>query len=97
MTDACLLRLKSPDRYAWRHWDGELVFFDELSGDTRLIQGWSGAVLDLIAKRQPIGVESIERELASAMAIPQDDAFHAVIQGAVTTLRNYRLIDDTAL
>lgn len=91
-----LLRLESPDRFSWRHWDGEFVFFDELSGETRLIHGWAGAVLEVIAERQPIDIERIGIELAAEADLPLDDNLRERIREAVDTLRGFVLIGDVA-
>jgi PqqD family protein of HPr-rel-A system len=96
MGEKPLLRLESPDRFAWRHWDGEFVFFDELSGETRLLHGWAGAVLELIAERQPIDIERIGTELATTANLPLDDDLRDRIREAVDTLRNFVLIGDAA-
>lgn len=96
MGEKPLLRLENPDRFSWRHWDGEFVFFDELSGDTRLIYGCAGAVLELIAEKQPVDVEAISVELAAAANVPIDDKLRERVQEAVDTLRGFVLIGDAA-
>ncbi|GGF10879.1 hypothetical protein GCM10011611_15610 [Aliidongia dinghuensis] len=96
MGEKPLLRLESPDRFSWRHWDGEFVFFDELSGETRLLHGWAGAVFELIAERQPIDMERLTNELAAAANLPLDDDLRMAVREAVDTLKSFVLIGDAA-
>jgi PqqD family protein of HPr-rel-A system len=88
-----LLRVGDPDRFAWRHWDGELVFFDDLSGETRLIHGWAGIILERIAAGQPVSMATIESELAAAADLPREKCRDG-IRDAIDTLRGYGLICD---
>jgi hypothetical protein len=96
MAEARCLRLEDQDRFVWRHWDGELIFFDDESGETRLLSGWAGAVLDLIAERQPIGIEALENELAAATDSADDTGHRERIREAVDMLRDNGLIGYTA-
>lgn len=90
-----VLRLADPDRFSWRHWDGELLFFDDLSGETRLLGGCAGIVLELIAERQPIELETLEATLAAMAETQIDDVLRHQVRQAAETLYRYGLIDDT--
>jgi predicted transcriptional regulator len=57
---------------------------------------WAGAVLDLIAERQPIGIEALENELAAATDSADDTGHRERIREAVDMLRDNGLIGYTA-
>ena len=96
MADEGTFRLNEPDRFVWRHWEGELVFFDEHSGDTRLLSGWAGPVLELIAERQPIDTEALRRDLASLAGLPDDESLRERVQEAIDMLRGFGMVSDGA-
>ncbi len=90
------LRLADPDRFSWRHWDGELLFFDDLSGETRLLGGCAGMVLELIAEGQPVTLGALQAALAAAVDLPLDQALRDRVRDAADALRRYGLIGDAA-
>ena len=92
MDEAACLRLENQDRFVWRHWNGELIFFDDKSGETRLLSGWAGAVLEVIAEMQPVAVAVLERELAAAADVTDDRNLRQRIREAVDMLRDNGLI-----
>lgn len=61
------MRLTIPDASAvvWRRWDDELVVFNRVSGDTHLLSGPAGRILEMLL-HAPHSIGDVKSTLASS-------------------------------
>jgi hypothetical protein len=89
------LNIPDQERFVWRHWGSDLLLYDEHSGETRLVSGWTGAVLALVQEHQPIDAEKLLAELSTVADQPDGDELRERIREAVDMLIGYEVVCDT--
>jgi len=76
---------------AFREWDGEAVLYNDLSGNTHLLDG--GAVEVLLALRaEPLDAATLATRLADRFDA-EDDALPAAIDAMLTELAGLDLVE----
>ena len=65
----------------WRHWDYDVVVFDERSGATHLLNPFSATVLSLL--QEPSTINLLARRTAELMSIPCDEELLSGIDRAL--------------
>lgn len=88
------LSVQGQDRFVWRHWGNDLLLYDDYSGETRLISGWTGAVLALVQEHQPIDAQKLLAELSTVANQPDGDELRERIREAVEMLIGYEVVCD---
>lgn len=77
---------------AFREWDGEVVLFNDLSGDTHLLEG---AALDVLhaLQAQPADSATLARRLAPHFDLDDGADLPAVIADLITSLTRLDLVE----
>ena len=101
MTSSPIWRLAPGQRLLHRCWDGECVLYNDLSGDTHLLDEFALALLQqLQAEPQPAALlaASFGFEAESALMAPGEDLQSSaeLLHEVLTELAALHLIDSTA-
>ena len=84
-----------PEQLALRHWDGEFVAYNPLSGNTHFLDDVLGALLDAITRGR--GTEAELIELADTLIEYPDEASRAEdVRFMLGTLSDLGLIEPTS-
>lgn len=88
-------RVRSDTRLAWCDWRDESLIFDELSGDTHLLDMVSAAGLRLLYKEWHT-VESLAISLAKALDEPLDETIHHYADRLIILLSEKGILETIA-
>jgi hypothetical protein len=86
------LRVCGGGHVKWRHWDGELAIYDGLSGETVVLTGIAGMVLELLVELGPVRRSTLEAELAHILDSPLNEEYKWLLQKGLESLRDASLI-----
>ena len=88
-------RLTSPAPLPVRVWDGEVVVYNPLSGDTHLLDIVTGELLQLIIAG-PATVAALREAAATLLEVPDDDRLGQHVGQALAALDELGLIEPAA-
>ncbi len=89
-----MISVAQSSRFSWRHWDGELVLYDDLSGVTRLIEGPVGTILEILTEIAPTTRSGLGRHIEAVLDVPMDVDHQNMVNDALRTLIDYGLVVD---
>ena len=79
-----------------RMWDGDLVVYDEYSGETHWLNPVASVILSAIHQRGPCAVEELRSAILPLLTDEGRSSTETVIDSALDTLRRLRLVESVA-
>jgi PqqD family protein of HPr-rel-A system len=76
----------------WRQWEGSVVLFDEISGDTHALDPLAAELLVHLQDHRRTASD-LTLHIAAALGVSANEAFRAGIAVALDRLANSRLIE----
>ena len=92
MQAAVTWRLVPADSLCWREWAGELVVFNDLSGNTHLLNPLAGLVLMRLAEsRAMFSAAELTESIGQSEAMGPDIALIEAVEAVLTDLERFGL------
>ena len=88
-------KVASPTALSWRSWAGEIVVYDDGSGDTHYLEPLAAEVFERLLEA-PADLDELGDRVARSLAVDRDDRLGEAIDAAVDKLRVCGLIAQRA-
>ena len=79
-------------RLRWRFWADEAVVYNDLSGDTLLLDPLGASIFDILLERA-LTTDALIRELAELAGAPIDAVFSAAVDEILLDLDRARIVE----
>ncbi len=76
-------RVASPAALSWRSWAGEIVVYDDGSGDTHYLEPLAAEVFERLLEA-PADVDELADRVTSSLAIDRDDGLGLIARQAAS-------------
>ena len=86
-----LWRVASPAALSWRSWAGEIVVYDDGSGDTHYLEPLAAEVFERLLDA-PADLDELAARVAQSLAVDRDDELAQAIGAVVDKFRACGLV-----
>jgi len=76
----------------WRAWEGEIVLYNDASGDTHHLDPLAAEIFEILLER-PAGVEELAELAAQALGVEITTDMRDTVAGIVTRFQGHGLIE----
>jgi PqqD family protein of HPr-rel-A system len=90
-----LWRIAGPQQISWRSWDGEIVLYNDRSGNTHHLEAVAAEAFEALLSA-PADRTELARRVATSLEIPVNSELLDVIGSIVQRLRKFDLIEPVA-